>query len=29
MINLPKDVIESHISQLAPLVHGLIGEDNS
>ena len=27
--NLPKEVIDQHLSQLAPLVYGLIGEDNS
>ena len=28
LINLPQDVVANHISQLAPLVHGLVGEDN-
>ena len=29
LLNLPKEVIDTQISQLAPLVHNLVGEDNS
>lgn len=29
LTSLPHDLLETHMQQLAPLVYGLVGEDNS